>query len=101
MFSPPLFATATQPLEGNQMLKLSFHFVGKCRIHPVYNPREDGRSTDTHCAGCESLYVISLYTRIAERKAREGEGIELRLNTHPEPGLNTAAIPGDDPGEIE
>jgi hypothetical protein len=63
------------------VLKIRFQFDGKCRMHRRYNPREDGEPADRKCAGCESLYVIFLYTRIAERKAQAGNGIEARVKT--------------------
>ena len=66
------------------MFEFSFRFDGSCRTHPTYNPREHGRPTDDNCAGCESLYVVYLFTRIAARKARGGEGIEARFTMSPE-----------------
>lgn len=70
------------------MLKIRFHFDGKCRFHPRYNPKEHGKPGDSHCAGCESLYVIHLYLGIAEKKAKEGEGIEVRQKAPAQPEPN-------------
>lgn len=57
------------------MLKIRFRFDGKCRIHSRYNPSEHGRPTDPTCPGCETLYVIHLYTAIARRRAQNGGGL--------------------------
>jgi len=74
------------------MLKIRFHFDGKCRIHSRYNPREHGRPNDPNCPGCESLYVIHLYTGIAEKKANECDGIEVRQKAR----IQAATDPADD-----
>lgn len=50
-------------------LKIRFRFDGRCTWHPRYNPTRDGRPHDGKCEGCESLYVIHLYTKIAKRRA--------------------------------
>ena len=50
-------------------LRLRFRFDGKCSVHPRYDPTRSGRPQDGKCEGCESLYVIYLYTRIASRRA--------------------------------
>jgi hypothetical protein len=50
-------------------LRLRFRFDGKCSVHPRYDPTRNGRPQDEKCEGCESLYVIYLYTKIASRKA--------------------------------
>jgi hypothetical protein len=52
-------------------LKIRFHFDGHCAVHRRYNPESD--RPHKQCAGCESLHVISLYIRIARRKAESGE----------------------------
>jgi hypothetical protein len=57
-------------------LKIRFHFDGHCTMHPRYSPESD--RPHKQCAGCESLHVISLYTRIARRKAESGEGLTVR-----------------------
>jgi hypothetical protein len=59
-------------------LKIRFRFDGRCSGHPRYNPVTDGRPQHENCAGCESLYVISLYTAIAKRKADTGDGLVVR-----------------------
>ena len=59
-------------------LKIRFRFDGRCSVHPRYNPESDGRPQHKHCDGCESLYVIFLYTAIARRKAESGEGLTVR-----------------------
>ena len=56
-------------------LRIRFRFDGRCSVHPRYNPERDGRPQHKDCAGCESLWVIHLYTGIARRKAEAGEGI--------------------------
>lgn len=62
-------------------LKIRFRFDGKCRVHPRYNPEKDGRPQHKDCIGCDSLWVVHLYSGIARRKAETGEGI---LVSHPE-----------------
>lgn len=59
-------------------LRIRFRFDGRCSLHPRYNPVQDGRPQHTNCAGCESLYVIHLYTRIAQKKGITGEGLIVR-----------------------
>jgi hypothetical protein len=59
-------------------LKIRFHFDGRCSIHPRYNPKTDGRPQHRNCEGCESLYVIFLYSTIALRKAETGDGLTVR-----------------------
>lgn len=56
-------------------LRIRFRFDGRCSVHPRYNPEKDGRPQHKDCSGCESLWVIHLYTGIARRKAGTGEGI--------------------------
>lgn len=62
-------------------LRIRFRFDGKCARHPRYNPKRDGRPSDGRCEGCESLYVIHLYTKIAKRKAENEDGILVRTST--------------------
>jgi hypothetical protein len=50
-------------------LRIRFRFDGKCSLHPRYDPALDGRPQHSNCEGCESLYVIYLYIRIAKRRA--------------------------------
>lgn len=52
-------------------LKIRFRFSERCTRHPRYNPARDGRPHDGQCQGCESLYVIHLYTKIAKRRAED------------------------------
>ena len=82
------------------MLKIRFHFDGKCRVHPRYNPKEDGSPRDPNCPGCESLHVIHLYTGIAERKAQTRDGIVTSHKPRTQPGPEqTPQSPGDhEPG---
>jgi len=56
-------------------LKIRFRFDGRCRVHPRYNPERDGSPEHKDCSGCESLRAIQLYTSIALKKARNGEGL--------------------------
>jgi hypothetical protein len=56
-------------------LRIRFRFDGRCSVHPRYNPERDGRPGHKDCPGCESLWVIHLYSAIARRKADAGEGI--------------------------
>jgi hypothetical protein len=56
-------------------LRIKFRFHGNCSVHPRYNPEKDGRPQLKDCSGCESLWVIHLYTRIARRKADARDGI--------------------------
>jgi hypothetical protein len=65
-------------------LKIRFRFDGKCGGHPRYNPIRDGRPQHGNCEGCESLYVIHLYIKIAKRRAEGGKGIVVRTPTDPE-----------------
>jgi len=62
-------------------LKIRFRFDGRCTRHPRYNPMRDGRSSDGNCEGCESLYVIHLYVKIAKRRAEDPNLIVVRVPT--------------------
>ena len=62
-------------------LKIRFRFDGKCIHHPRYNPPRDGRPRDGKCDGCETLYVIHLYTKIAQQKAHSAIGIIGQVST--------------------
>jgi hypothetical protein len=62
-------------------LKIRFRFDGKCSRHPRYNPQRNGRPVDGKCDGCESLYVIHLYTKIAKRRAENTNLIVVRAST--------------------
>ncbi len=59
-------------------LRIRFRFDGKCSRHPHYNPKRDGRPRDGKCEGCESLYVIHLYTGIANRRGENRNLIVMR-----------------------
>jgi hypothetical protein len=50
----------------------------------------DGRPQHGSCEGCESLYVIHLYIRVAKRRAGEAKGLVVRTPAHPEeePGVD-------------
>jgi hypothetical protein len=53
-------------------LKIRFRFDGKCMSHPRYDPLRDGQPQHGHCVGCESLYVVQLYLRIATKGPQKG-----------------------------
>jgi hypothetical protein len=61
-------------------LRLRFRFDGKCSVHPRYDPIRDGRPRDGKCEGCESLYVIYLYTRIVKRRAENANCGMIRFS---------------------
>jgi hypothetical protein len=64
---------------------------------PAITPQKDGRPQDKNCAGCESLYVIFLYTGIAQKKADSGDGLFV---LRPTPQIDAQTNTGDDePGE--
>lgn len=56
-------------------LKVRFRFDGRCTRHPRYDPRRDGCPPDGKCDGCESLYLIHLYTKIAKKRRAEDAGL--------------------------
>ena len=62
-------------------LRVRFRFDGKCCVHPRYDPTRDGRPQHGKCEGCESLYVIYLYSGIAKRKAEHSSCILARFST--------------------
>ena len=62
-------------------LKIRFRFDGRCTCHPRYNPKRDGHPSDGKYEGCESLYVIHLYTKIAQRRAEDANLIVVRAST--------------------
>ena len=62
-------------------LKIRFRFDGRRTLHPRYDPKRDGRPPDAKCGGCESLYVIHLYTKIAKRRAEDANLIVVRAPT--------------------
>jgi hypothetical protein len=61
------------------------------RVHPRYNPKRDGRPQDGKCEGCESLYVIHLYTRIANRRAESTNLIMMRRELVERNGIGESA----------
>jgi len=65
-------------------LKIRFRFDGRCTRHPRYDPKRDGRPSDARCEGCESLYVIHLYTKIAQRRAEDANLIVARASSDPD-----------------
>jgi len=62
-------------------LKIRFRFDGRCTLHPRYDPKRDGHPPDGKCEGCESLYVIHLYTKIAQRRAEDANLIVVRASS--------------------
>ena len=81
-------------------LKIRFHFDGRCTRHPRYDPKRDGRPPDGKCEGCESLYVIHLYTNIAKRRAEDANLIVVRASSdreeHKAEELQTSSQSGDE-----
>jgi len=63
-------------------LKIRFRFDGRCTRHPRYDPRRDGHPSDGKCEGCESLYVIHLYTKIAKRRDEDANLIVVRESSN-------------------
>lgn len=82
-------------------LKVRFRFDGRCNVHPRYNPESDGRPQHKHCDGCESLYVIFLYTSIARRKAESGEGLSVRSAVRPEEESTVSLAGAEGPSVFE
>lgn len=82
-------------------LKIRFRFDGRCNAHPRYNPESDGRPQHKHCDGCESLYVIFLYTAIARRRAASGEGLIGPHAVRPEEESAGSPARADESPEIE
>ena len=62
-------------------LRIRFRFDGKCSLRPRYNPGRDGRPPLSNCEGCESLYLIHLYIKIAKRRAENENGILVRTSS--------------------
>ncbi len=58
-----------------------FRFDGKCISTLVMILRRDGRPQHGNCEGCKSLYVIHLYTKIANRRAENENGILVRTSS--------------------
>jgi hypothetical protein len=80
-------------------LKIRFRFDGRCTRHRRYNPKRDGRPSDGKCEGCESLYVIHLYTKIAQRRAEDANLIVVRVATDREEHKTNDEQSGYESGE--
>ena len=80
-------------------LKIRFRFDGRCKRHPRYDPKRDGRPSDGKCEGCESLYVIHLYTKIAKRRTEDANLIVVRTNTDREEHQADDAQPSFESGD--
>ena len=78
-------------------LKLRFKFDGRCRVHPRYNPERDGQSPHRDCPGCDSLWVIWLYTKIAKRKAENADGILVSNSGSVQPEPDDSAAEQSEP----
>jgi hypothetical protein len=97
---PISFPTSLQ--EKPMSLRIRFKFDGRCSVHSRYNPEKDGTPQHRDCPGCEALYVIWLYSGIAQKKAEKGEGL-LRSCTVRTAGDDRPNQPesGDEPGPQE
>ena len=71
---------ATRLVRYSMSLRTRFRFDGRCVRHPRYDPKRDGRPADGKCEGCEALYVIHLYTKIADRRANNANGVLVRTS---------------------
>jgi hypothetical protein len=78
-------------------LKIRFRFDGRCSVHPRYNPEKDGRPQHKDCPGCDSLWVVYLYSGIARRKAETGEGIFVVQPEIHADKTESVALDGEDP----
>lgn len=78
-------------------LKIRFRFDGRCTRHPRYDPKRDGRPSEGKCEGCESLYVIHLYTKIAKRRAEDANLIVVRTSTDHETDREEQQASGVEP----
>lgn len=79
-------------------LKIRFRFEGRCIRHPRYDPKRDGRPSDGNCEGCESLYVIHLYTKIAKGRAEGASLIAIRTSTDRQEQEPSDAQPSSETG---
>ena len=79
-------------------LKIRFRFDGRCTRHPRYDPKRDGRPTDGKCEGCESLYVIHLYIKIAKRRTEDTNLIVVRTSSDREERQASGVEPGSETG---
>jgi hypothetical protein len=80
-------------------LKIRFRFHGRCIRHPRYGPKRDGHPPDGKCEGCDSLYVIHLYTKIARRRAEDATLIVVRASTDREEHKRNDEQDGSESGE--
>ena len=79
-------------------LKIRFRFDGRCTRHPRYDLQRDGRPSDGKCEGCDSLYVIHLYTKIAKRRAEDANLIVVRPSIDREDQKEAGAQPSSETG---
>ena len=79
-------------------LKIRFRFDGRCTRHPRYDPKRDGRPPDGKCEGCESLYVIHLYVKIATRRAEDANLVVFRASTDRDKQHAMDVLPSSEPG---
>jgi hypothetical protein len=79
-------------------LKIRFRFDGKCTRHPRYDPKRNGRPADGKCEGCESLYVIHLYTKIATRRSENANLMVVRASTNRQEPNAIGARPSSETG---
>lgn len=79
-------------------LKIRFRFNGRCTRHPRYNPARDGRPHDRQCEGCESLYVIHLYTKIAKRRVEDPNLVVVGASTDREDDQAIEVEPSSETG---
>ncbi len=62
-------------------LRVCFRLDGECIVHPCYDPTRNGRPEHGKCQGCDSVYVIHLYTKVANRRAENQNGILVRTSS--------------------
>jgi hypothetical protein len=80
-------------------LTIRFRFDGRCTCHPRYDPKRDGPPSNGKCEGCESLYVIHLYTKIAKRRAEDANLIVVRPPTDREEHKANDGQPSSENGD--
>jgi len=80
-------------------LIVRFRFDGRCTRHPRYDPKRDGRPSDGKCEGCESLYVIHLHTKIAQRRAEDANLVVVRASSDREEQQVTDKQPSSETGD--
>lgn len=79
-------------------LRIRFRFDGRCTRHPRYDPKRDGQPSEGKCEGCESLYIIHLYTKIAKRRAEDASLTVVRVSTVREERQSIDAQPSSENG---